>query len=327
MRWGFAVTVDRVGKHQLISGIKKLEENLARHSALFASTVGRWMSQLSPSGGAEQYLSDFWMFPMIQLPLWMASSFSSRLDYTFHSRLTYSTINGYLFIRLVDNIMDKHHEEDSRLLPAIAFFQTEFQSAYGSYFKAIHPFWRRYRSLWFRSNEAAIREKDLASLDLAQFREVSASKLSAVQIPLVATAYHYHKLKKLDQWLRFSEDIARCWQFADDLFDWYSDSSAGRVTYFVSEGIKRKRVDETLGGWVAREGFEWGIQTLQEWGSQARNAARSFGNSELNRYLKHRLLALTVSARNISAGLNSIIGLDAVLSSRSHSIHQVLSAS
>ena len=81
-----------------------------------AQEIERWMSSLSPTDHPSGYFTQQAMFPMFLLPAWMATS-SGGWDGQFQSDLVYSTVNGYYFIRLLDNVMDGHFTVERELLP------------------------------------------------------------------------------------------------------------------------------------------------------------------------------------------------------------------
>jgi hypothetical protein len=270
-----------------------------------AQEIERWMSSLSPTDHPSGYFTQQAMFPMFLLPAWMATS-SGGWDGQFQSDLVYSTVNGYYFIRLLDNVMDGHFTVERELLPMSAFFHSEFQSVYQRYFAAAHPFWPSFHSLWIGSAEAVVREAALQDMNFAGFREVAVAKLCASKIPLAAAHSYYGERSELALWLQFSDKLAQWWQFLDDLMDWHTDHLRGAATYFLCEARRRKRTAESVHRWVVREGFQWGLDTLTEWMWELQTRASSLPCSEIGVFLGERAAMLKAIAAETMPGMQGL---------------------
>jgi hypothetical protein len=270
-----------------------------------AHQMGRWICSLSPTDQPSGYFTQQAMFPMLWLPAWMAKSWDAW-DQQFQSDLVYSTINGYYFIRLLDNVMDDHSTVERELLPMAAFFHSEFQGVYQRYFESAHPFWRSFDSLWIGSAEAVACEATLHDLDFAAFREVIVGKLSAAKVPMVAAHYFYGERSALKPWLQFSDSLAQWWQFLDDLMDWHADHQRGITTYFLCEAQRRKRGDESVHRWVAREGFQWGLETLTSWMTELHAMASYLACPEIQSFLEDRTFMLQAIAAEMMPGMQGL---------------------
>lgn len=300
-------------KREVNFALRKIDRKLSRQSSWFASKIMGWIRSLSPTAEVTDAFCSVWMFPMFLLPIWIAETLDPTVDLDFHSDLIYSTLNGYLYIRLLDNVMDTGSSRELHLLPASAFFHTEFHGFYQRYFDCSHPFWHCFDSFWLASSEAVMREIGLQNIDIGQFRAIAAKKLCAAKIAVAATCYRYSRPDLLQLWMQFMDRMAYCWQFADDLFDWKTDLQRGGCTYFLSTAQLRKKASESVETWVAREGFGWGIQVLQTWSVDLKHAAAGLHSSGLNQYLKSRTAMLRRQARKMCCGLTSLVEVASVL--------------
>jgi hypothetical protein len=273
------------------------------------------MKSLSPTGDAPDYFMQPRMFPMLLLPWWMAQSGPRKLNRGFQSDVVYSTLNGYYYIRLLDNLMDGHGSVELALLPAAAFFHSEFLLTYQKYFDANHPFWPVFRSAWFSSSEAIASEAGVVCFDEDTFQQISVQKLCAARIPLAATSYFYGDTESIKPWLEFTTALANWSQMLDDLFDWHRDLRDKKDSYVLSRARRHKREDETVESWMARTGFDWGMSVLRGGLPEVRRLARSLNSVVLNRYLDLREQMLEEDNAKLGAGLKTLVKISAVLSS------------
>jgi hypothetical protein len=273
------------------------------------------MKSLSVSGDAPDYFMQPRMFPMLLLPWWMAGSGERKLDRAFQSDVVYSTLNGYYYIRLLDNLMDGHGSVELALLPAAAFFHSEFLLTYQKYFDANHPFWPVFRSAWFSSSEAIASEESVACFDEDAFRQISVQKLCAARIPLAATSYFYRDVESVKPWLEFTAALASWSQMLDDVFDWHRDLRDKKDSYVLSQARRHKREGETVEAWMARTGFDWGMSVLSGWLPELRRLAQPLRSAALNRYLDLREEMLEEDKAKLGAGLKTLVEISAVLGS------------
>ena len=244
------------------------------------------MKSLSATGDAPDYFMQPRMFPMLLLPWWMAESCEQKLDRGFQSDVVYSTLNGYYYIRLLDNLMDGHGSVELALLPAAAFFHSEFLLTYQKYFDANHPFWPAFRSAWFSSSEAIASEASVVCFDEDAFRQISAQKLCAARIPLAATSYFYRDMESMKPWLEFTAALASWSQMLDDLFDWHRDLRGKKDSYVLSQARQHKREGETVESWMARTGIRLGHECASRLAARiapSRPAARECRAESLSR--------------------------------------------
>jgi len=294
------------------TALARLQSEMAGAAPVMTQHVTRWMEHLAGSIPPEHYFKHPQAFPSLLLPWWLEKSLREMPDLDFQADLVYSTINGYYAIRLADNLMDGHATVEYQLLPALNFFQTEFQAAYQPYFAAGHPFWDFFRAAWFHSAEVTLQDALLTELDAVQFEQIAAQKTSAARIPLAAVCHHYGRTDRLEPWSRLV-DLLGCWhQFLNDLFGWHRDYERRTTTYFLSEAERRRRPNEPVLSWVAREGFGWGMAQAQGWMSALQALAQELGSPELVSYLETREEMLQRQATEASAGLVALRKLASV---------------
>ncbi len=276
---------------------------------LLGQRILTWMQTVTAPGGPEQAFKSPGSFPMLLLPWFAEQSLHRDPDPDFQSHLVYSTAGGYLFIRLMDNLMDGHGEEQHDLLPAFAFFHTCFQSPYQAYFSYQHPFWEFFNRTWMHSAEATLEDSELKQIDLDLFLKISAHKTCAAKIPLAAVFWRYEQPDAMENWLRFVELFGRWHQMWNDLFGWVKDLQYGTQTYFLSEARRSMRQDEALADWVIREGFERGLATLDEWMNAMQAQAAELGSPPLLDYLHERQLLVFKQKTAVLQTMHATAGL------------------
>ena len=273
--------------HGLVVGaLARLEAELRRTAPFMAEPVGRWIRR--GCGGAEPvatYLHPR-SFPLLQLPYWLAGTLQGEIEPDWHADLVYSSLNGYYFIRLIDNVMDGDVPGEAKLLPAAAFFHSQFQRVYQRHFPAEHPFWNWFDTLWTQSAEATLRDAMLKDVTERDFLEVAARKFCAAKIPVVAVGYHCERSDLIEPWVAFVGRLGGWYQMANDFFDWHHDGRFAISTYFRSEAERRKRPEEPLAVWFVREGFDWGTALLGRRLGELERIARGLNSGDLNAFMR-----------------------------------------
>jgi len=265
----------------------RIQAEFSRRAPYLGEQVRDWMANLSPTGEPPEYFLRPRSFPLLQLPWWAAKSFAGEPDCEFLADVVYSTVNGYYYIRLLDNLMDGHGTVELKILPATAFFHTEFQATYHRYFEAAHPFWEIFRSAWFSGSEAVAREVNLDRIHHEEFERVSVAKLAGARIPIAAVGFHHSVGEQVRCWEEFTLALARWAQMEDDLFDWHSDLRHGKTSYFLTEARRHKGV-ESVEAWVICEGLQHGMESLQRELSLLRRLVPSLNSPDVVRYLNVR---------------------------------------
>jgi hypothetical protein len=290
----------------IIQAISRLNFEMEQTAPAMAQQVLPWLKQLAGQAQPDDYFKHPLAFPALLLPWWAEQSLVKQPDLAFQADLAYSTINGYYYIRLIDNLMDGHATIELELLPALNFFHTQFQTAYQPYFISGHPFWNFFQAVWFRSGEAAMQDANLTDIDETLFSQIAAQKVCAAKIPLAAVCYRYERPDLIDPWSRFV-DLLGCWhQMHNDLFDWSRDEARQTCTYFLSEARRRRNPDEPVAGWVARAGFTWAIGKLQGWLVELKKQAGALDNLHLLDYLASREAMLLKQKDKVAPGLQHL---------------------
>jgi hypothetical protein len=278
----------------------RIQAELMHRAPFLGEQVCPWMSHLSPTSDAAEYFLQPRTFPLLLLPWWAARTFAAEPDRDFLADVVYSTVNGYYYIRLLDNLMDGHGTVELKILPATAFFHSEFQAAYHKYFDAAHPFWEIFRSAWFSGSDAVAREFALDRIDEAEFERVTVVKLAGARIPLAAVAFRHDAGERLQCWEKFALALARWSQMEDDLFDWHDDLRHGKTSHFLTEARRHQGL-ETVEAWVIREGFPRGIATLQRELDALRHLVPQLNSPDVVRYLDLRQTMLEALKTRIGA--------------------------
>lgn len=301
----------------ITAALVRLVSELERSGPSMAQQVLSWMEDWSSPLRPEDAFKHPLSFPMLLLPWWSEKSLHENPDPAFQADLVYSTINGYYYIRLIDNLMDGHATVELKLLPALNFFHTQFQIPYQRYFDHDHPFWESFTRVWFHSAEVTIKDASLMEIDREQFTHVAAQKTCAVKIPIAAVCYRYAKPDLMAPWARFV-DLFGCWhQMQNDVFDWLKDARHHTPTYFLSEAERRKEPTEPVAEWVIREGFDWGIGVLDGWMTELKTLAGDLVSPGLVNYLEEREAMMRQRKEEVARGLESATRLLALLENSS----------
>ncbi len=293
--------------------LARISAEARESSPVLAGHIASWLADLAGDRTPQEYFTHPSSFPMLQVPWWVEETLQTPPDFSFQENLVFSTLSGYCYVRLLDNLMDGHHTVERGLLPALGVFHTNFQLPYQRYFPAGHRFWKVFAGSWFGAAEVTLIDSHLAEIDHAQFIEVSARKTGAARIPVAAVCHRYDRPGLFEGWSTFLDRFS-CWhQMWNDLFDWPRDQRNGTVTYFLSEAERRRQAGESVAEWVAREGFEWGIEALDQWMSEARSAATALDCPTLIDYLRSREEMVREQTEVVERGLESAAQLAGVL--------------
>lgn len=277
----------------------RLRAELGKHAPFLAEQVSAWMAKLSPTGEPQDYFLYPRFFPLLHLPWWAAKNFTSEPDAAFLSDVLYSTVNGYYYVRLLDNLMDGHGTIELQILPATAFFHTEFQATYQKYFDLNHGFWNVFRSSWFSANDAVTRELFLDRISSTDFEQVIVGKLGGALIPLTAVALHYGAGNRLQLWREFTSALAGWSQMEDDLFDWHQDLRQGKQSHFLTEAGMHQEFG-SIQEWVIREGFQQQMEALARRLHGLRKLAQALHSPDLIHYLDLRESILEIQKHKLT---------------------------
>ena len=262
-RW--ASVYPEIVSHLIETAIRRLLGEMHQEGPYMAQQAESWMHHLADTAHPADYFKHPLAYPLLLLPWWMEQTIHPQPDLEFQANLIYSSINGYYFIRMIDNVMDGHGATEQKLLPMLGFFHTRFHMAYQTYFGSDHPFWPLFASIGAKSAESALRDAALTDINLKEFTAISGRKVCGGKIPLAAVAYHYDCPHLYQTWQHFHDRLG-CWhQMYNDLFGWLKDLKHQTPSYFLSEGRRRKPPEQSVAAWVIHEGFAWGIDLLETW--------------------------------------------------------------
>lgn len=285
------------------AAVSRICAALELYMPLAGDRVLAWMKHLA--GGAEPaaYYHHLRGSPMFLFPWFLEKTLAGTSGSELQSDIVYSTVNGYYWVRLIDNLTDGQATTEMQLLPALGFFHTGFERAYAKHFDAAHPFWDFFAATWFHSADVTIRDSTAMDFDRAEFVRLAAQKICAIKIPLAAVCYKYSRPDLLTGWTNFL-DLFGCWhQMSNDLFHWYEDASADRQSYFLAEALRRKQATESIAEWVTRDGFAWGMSVLDGWMNELQVQAQALHSAELTDYLQFRSALLRREADEVLQAL------------------------
>ncbi|GAB4515044.1 MAG: hypothetical protein OHK0046_17970 [Anaerolineae bacterium] len=268
--------------------VDRLLHDMRAVAPAMAEQAEAWMQGLSRTGIAADYFQHPLAFPMLLLPRWVEESLQGEVTEPFQADLTYSSISGYYFIRMVDNVMDEQSALETQLLPMTGFFHAQATRVYHRYFPYDHLFWA-YFAYWNAQSAAlAIEDGMRTGITFDDFQQIAGKKVIGGKIPVVAVLARYDHLGDLAAWEPFYDKLS-CWhQMFNDVLSWHKDMQHGTASYFLCEGDRRKAAHETRLAWLLREGFTWGLETLTEWLQELHRLADDLNSPGLTHYLRHR---------------------------------------
>ena len=269
-----------------------LQERMPRTAARLSA----WLSGLSGGCPPASYFTHNRAFPTLLFPWWLDTALGGP-DISFQSDLVRSSICGYYFVRLIDDLMDGAAPDAWGLLPALGHFHVEFEAPYQRLFPTTSPFWPAFGRQWSAMADATIVDATLDRIDAAQFHAISAAKVSGVRIPLLAVALHRGLDMIPPDWDALFVRVSAWHQFHNDFFDWQRDLAAHVQTWFLSEGHRRAAPGESIELWVVREGFEWGVDMLNAWMCEMRPLAQGLSSGALA-YVDARAADFQATARD-----------------------------
>lgn len=291
---------------------RRLRAELEELAPFMAGRLSDWIEDLFGGASLSQAFSRPSAFPVLPLPWWVEESFAAP-DQHRQAELAYSSIGGYLHIRLIDNIMDADAPGDPRLLPALNFLSTVFTRPYQEWFPRSHPFWDHFERIWIGTAEVTMQDARLAEVDLDLFRTISARKTNAAKIPVAAICHLHDRLDRLGSWEEFVEAFGAWHQFQNDLQSWRRDLATGATTYLLCEARRRRLPGEPVAGWLIREGLDWAMDILQDWMTDLMKLIGPLGSPGLGAYLTHRQEMLYVQTKAVRSGAEAVRRLTAAL--------------
>lgn len=289
----------------------RMRRRLGRGAPTLSVRAQEWMRSLAGDVALDSYFTHPQAFPMLLLPWWLETEIRGVPDGAFHGDVAYSTLNGYYFVRMIDDLMDREASPGSSVLPVLIFFHTEFLLTYHRHFPYGHPFWDQLAKASLLAAETASRDADLPQIDRAQFLEISARKIAGAKIPIAAVCHRYERPELIAAWSDFV-DLLGCWhQMLNDMRGWQRDVSHGRSTHFLSQATLRGDSVGSIAEWVISEGLPWGLAQLDAWMLQLLAAARELACPSLIAYLEQRRRSLETESEGL---MTRLVALDTLAS-------------
>jgi hypothetical protein len=302
-----AVDVYDVELKAIVKGaFSRLRRRLRSASPSLSVPTTEWMRSLSGGDRPETYFMHPFAFPMLLLPWWLEGVIRSDPESDFQTDVAYSTLNGYYFIRMIDDLMDGERQPAAEVLPALVFFHTEFQSVYFAHFPSGDGFWSDFGVVSFASAEMASRDAGLTDIDRTQFLAICSRKVAGAKVPIAAVCHKYHRPELLAPWFDLVDRLGRWHQMLNDVLDWSRDLDHQRPTYFLSEARRRKDRTASVAEWVVRDGLRWGTLQLDQWADELACGAQELGSPPLVTYLERRRRAADQHWQKLTSSLEPL---------------------
>jgi hypothetical protein len=288
----------------------------ARFDALppyLASRSRKWLDTFTKGHRLEVAVEAPLSFPLVLVPWWAEEALTGGHDPGFQAELVYSAVAMYLFIRLLDDVMDDDGTADPQLLPLAGVLHQEMQSAFAAMFPPESPFWAHFQKLWDASAAVTVWDADALTISEDEFLRMAGLKCLAAGIQAGAVCLRAGRPEAVVPWQTLVEALSTWHQFGHDLFDWKKDEESGITTFFLCEAQRRRHPEETLDGWVFREGFAWGQEYLGALTRRLRQVADPLGSPGLDGYLDHREALQNQRFEELEKGLalaRTLFGLD-----------------
>lgn len=287
----------------------RIQTRLATDVPNLAPHVAKWIQTLSPDGDEDYFLHSE-AFPMLLLPWWLEQSVCGRADPAFQRELVYSSMCGYYFTRIVDDVMDNDRPPDSAVLPALIFFHTEFTQPYQLLFVGTDSFWKDFRRFSYEAAETASADARLSTVSEQDFRHTSSRKVAGVKVPLAAVAHHRGHIDALAAWSEMVDRLGRWHQMRNDIAGWIGDLAAGRASYFLSRAQSQaETLQISVPDWVLRYGIDWGAEQLDQSMADLLVAASALDSAPLVTYLERRRQSSAQEWARLKVSLASVVPL------------------
>jgi hypothetical protein len=272
------------------AAVSRLSKRLRRNAPVLGKHADGWMRSLAGGAPAERYFLHPRAFPAVLLPWLLETTIRRRPLRSFQGDVVYSTIAGYYFVRITDDLMDGE-AVPPHIVPLLIVLHSEFEQTYQRYFPVGHPFWDALARAEYQAAETASKDAIQARITREHFLATSARKVAGAKIPLAAVCHRYDRPDLVAPWSAFVDLLGRWHQMLNDMLGWSRDLQRGTATYFLSEAAARGS-EASISEWVISDGYEWGMNELEAWMSDLVGAARALGSPVLVTYLEGREGAL-----------------------------------
>lgn len=272
-----------------------------------------WTRLLSGHARPESYFTHADAFPMLLLPWWLEGCIRGEPAEAFHADVVYSTMTGYYFVRMIDDLMDRDRVPRPEAVPALIFFHTEFHRTYHRHFAQGHPFWDALNAASLTSAETASKDAGLAGVSREQFIEISARKIAGARIPIAAVCHRYDRQELIGQWYAFVDLLGRWHQMLNDILGWNRDLAHGRRTYFLTEAQARAGDGGSVAEWVIADGLDWGLAELDAWMGPLLAAGAELDSTPVVAYLEDRRRSLVDKWEDLAPSIEALRRLASTL--------------
>ena len=288
----------------LIRGALDTVMAVLERAPLATDRVRSWLGTLGPSGNPDERFTHRHTFPMLALPWWAEATIRGEVDAVYQREVITSTISGYLFIRLLDDVMDRDPRAAPKLLPLAGLLHTMFERPYHRHFGPESEFWRHFDAAWAESANAAIGDAAQANLDEGAFQAIAARKLAAVKILVTAVCFRYGRADLVSDWTELCALISRHEQLFDDMLDWHRDAEAARPSWFLSEAERRCPSNPTQ--WLVEHGLHWAQSQLERLREDIRVMARLLECTAIEPWLDDRQALITELVTALEPGMAAL---------------------
>ena len=286
--------------------IRRSQRRLRGRAPTLAGHALTWQRTLAGGAEPEAYFLHPEAFPIVLLPWWLESTIHEPPARGFQSDIVYSSVSGYYFVRMIDDLMDGDRPVASGVLPILTFYHAEFQQTYYRYFPYGHPFWEACDAATMASAEMASRDAELAEIDRTRFLEISARKIAGVRVPIAAVCHRYQRTNLISPWFNLVDMFGRWHQMLNDIRGWSRDLEAGRRTYFLSQAAAAAGEDGSVAEWVIGDGLSWGASQLDEWMGELLELSDGLGSPQLTTYLAERRTLLAIEWKELQPSLTAL---------------------
>lgn len=302
-----------------------LDRTLAEKTPAGQHLFEKWYAAYYGTAEKTAPFSHTSAFPLFLLPWYLEESITGTTGKKLQQNLIYSSLCGYQYIRIIDNIMDNEADLEKSLLPLLHLFHTEFITVYMEYFPQGHPFWQLFKEVWYSTADVTAADSSLTDMGFREFKEIAARKTAAVKIPLAAVAYFHKNETILTAWQELIDLLGCFHQMHNDLFDWQKDLEAAASTYFLCETQRKiKEAEEKTeekkspGGkdlkeQIASIGLPWGYGLLLEWLNELEEKAEKLQSPGLVFYFNHRRALLEEKKKQTETLLDPAAALKKIL--------------
>ncbi|TMB84184.1 MAG: hypothetical protein E6J39_04740 [Chloroflexi bacterium] len=273
-------TLTRDAALRLIGRLKSNAPVLGKHA-------DEWMRALAGDASPEGYFLHPQAFPAVLLPWFLEAAIRRQPSRSFQRDVVYSTVAGYYFVRLTDDLMDGEAVAPP-VVPLLIVLHAEFEQTFHRYFPAGHAFWDVLARSSYQAAETASRDAGQRRITREHFLASSARKVAGAKIPIAAVCHRYDRSDLVAPWSAFVDLLGRWHQMLNDMLGWSRDLQRGTATYFLTEAAAHAGSGASIAEWVISEGYAWGMNELGPWMADLQAAARALDSPDLLAYLEGR---------------------------------------